>query len=160
MEKNKRERITRKPELLSRVALSDATIWRMERDGRFPKRIQLGGNSTGWIESEIDAWLDGRMADREEKTCMSDAPKIVAVDKDEIRMPKNALVAILKKVQIDELETVGVRNRNILFKAGIKYVGDLVKYKPEEILRLRNFGKRSVKELQDILREEFFYNWT
>jgi len=158
MEKNKRERIIRKPELLSRIALSDATIWRMERDGRFPKRIQLGGNSTGWIESEIDAWLDGRMADRKEKKSMPDTPRSGVIDKDEIRMPKSALVAILKKIQIDELELCA-RNRILLLRAGINRVGDLVKYKPEEILKLCHFGKRSVMEIQDILREEFFYNW-
>jgi prophage regulatory protein len=51
------ERIIRKPELLSKIGLADATIWRLERAGKFPRRIKLGGNSVGWFESEIDAWL-------------------------------------------------------------------------------------------------------
>lgn len=59
-----RPRIIRKPELLSIVGLSDATIWRQERDGRFPRRIRLGGNSVGWIESEVADWLAERMEAR------------------------------------------------------------------------------------------------
>lgn len=58
-------RVIRKPELLSRVPLSDPTIWRMEKAGRFPKRLQLGGNSVGWLEEEIDAWLAERLAARD-----------------------------------------------------------------------------------------------
>ena len=57
-------RVIRKPELLSRIPLSDPTIWRLEKAGRFPKRLQLGGNSVGWIEEEIEAWLAERMAAR------------------------------------------------------------------------------------------------
>jgi len=64
MEKRICERILRKPELVGRIALSDTTIWRMEKAGRFPKRIQLGGNSVGWFESEVDQWLEKKRAAR------------------------------------------------------------------------------------------------
>ena len=57
-------RVIRKPELMSRIPLSDPTIWRLEKAGRFPKRLQLGGNSVGWLEEEIDAWLAERVAAR------------------------------------------------------------------------------------------------
>lgn len=40
-------------------------IRRLERAGRFPKRIQLGDNSVAWIEAEIDAWLADIAALRE-----------------------------------------------------------------------------------------------
>ena len=63
MEKTK-ERIIRKPELLSIIGLSDPTIWRMEKDGKFPKRLRLGGNSCGWLESEVDGWLQEKAAER------------------------------------------------------------------------------------------------
>lgn len=59
------ERILRKPELIARLGLSDATIWRRERKGDFPKRISLGGKAVGWIESEVDAWLAKKAAERE-----------------------------------------------------------------------------------------------
>jgi prophage regulatory protein len=58
------KRIIRKPELFAKIGLSDATIWRMERSGRFPQRIQLGGNSVGWFDTEIDEWLVRKSTDR------------------------------------------------------------------------------------------------
>lgn len=59
-----RPRIIRKPELLNIVGLSDPTIWRMEREGTFPKRLRLGGNSCGWLESEVTGWLNERIEAR------------------------------------------------------------------------------------------------
>ena len=66
MEKNvtDRERIIRKPELLNMIGLSDPTVWRMEQNGQFPRRLRLGGNSIGWLESEINGWLAERAAAR------------------------------------------------------------------------------------------------
>ncbi len=58
-------RVIRNRELLKIVGLSAPTIWRMERAGRFPRRIQLGGNSVGWLSSEIETWLAECAAARE-----------------------------------------------------------------------------------------------
>ncbi len=58
------ESVQRKPEVLKRVGLSDPTVWRLERDGKFPKRFKLGGNSVGWLKSEIDGWIELRATDR------------------------------------------------------------------------------------------------
>ena len=58
------QRIIRKPELFAKLCLSDATIWRMERAGKFPKRVRLGGQSVGWFSDEIDAWFEKKAADR------------------------------------------------------------------------------------------------
>lgn len=65
-QEEKRIRIIRKPELLATVGLSDPTIWRMEKEGNFPKRIRLGGNSCGWFENEVQDWLTARGAERED----------------------------------------------------------------------------------------------
>ena len=51
------ERILRKPEVQNRVGKSDASIYREEKAGRFPKRIKLGSNSVGWLESEVEKWI-------------------------------------------------------------------------------------------------------
>lgn len=59
------DRILRKPETRYRTGLSDPTIWRMEKAGKFPKRIKLGANSVGWLESEISEWLKEKAAERE-----------------------------------------------------------------------------------------------
>lgn len=53
-------RILRRHDLLTKTGLSYPTLWRYERDGNFPQRIQLGPNSVGWFEDEVDAWLASR----------------------------------------------------------------------------------------------------
>ncbi len=58
------ERVLRKPEVFHLVALSDSTIWRMEKSGLFPKRLKIGGNSVGWLKSEIDEWIETRAEQR------------------------------------------------------------------------------------------------
>ena len=40
--------------------LADVTIWRLERSGKFPKWINLTSRRVGWIESEVDEWLQSR----------------------------------------------------------------------------------------------------
>jgi prophage regulatory protein len=40
--------------------LSRVTIWRMERNAKFPRRRQLSANSVGWLKSEVDAWVTSR----------------------------------------------------------------------------------------------------
>lgn len=48
------------PDVFQRVKLSRPTIWRKEREGTFPPRRQISGNSVGWLESEIDEWIASR----------------------------------------------------------------------------------------------------
>ncbi len=40
-----------------KVQLGRTTVWRLERDGKFPKRFKIGPNSVGWLEAEIDEFL-------------------------------------------------------------------------------------------------------
>jgi prophage regulatory protein len=54
-------RIIRVRELCARTGLSRTTLWRMERRGDFPSRRQLSPGTVGWMESEIEAWLVGRI---------------------------------------------------------------------------------------------------
>ena len=60
----RQDRIVRKPELASIIGLSDPTVWRLEKAGKFPKRLKLGGNSTGWLMSEVVAWIAQRASER------------------------------------------------------------------------------------------------
>ena len=57
-------RVLRLPEVMARTGLSRTTIYRWRRAGRFPQAVPLGTRCVGWIESEVEAWLDGRMARR------------------------------------------------------------------------------------------------
>ncbi len=44
------------------IPYSKVHIWRLEREGKFPKRVPLGASRHGWIETEIDDWIIERMA--------------------------------------------------------------------------------------------------
>ena len=44
------------PTVAQVVALSAATIERLEREGQFPKRRQLSGQRVGWLVREVQEW--------------------------------------------------------------------------------------------------------
>jgi DNA-directed RNA polymerase subunit alpha len=52
---------------------------------------------------------------------------------------------------VDELE-LSVRSMNCLEKAGIKYIGDLVVRTEHEMLKQKNFGRKSLQEIKDTLK--------
>jgi prophage regulatory protein len=58
-------RILSKKDLRQLVLYSPAQIDRMEKAGRFPKRVQLGPCRVGWVEAEVLAWLEARLQARE-----------------------------------------------------------------------------------------------
>ncbi len=59
---NSTKRIIRQKEVCDKLGLSKATIWTYVRTrDDFPKPIRLGANSVGWLESEIDAFIDARI---------------------------------------------------------------------------------------------------
>jgi prophage regulatory protein len=62
---NAAERLIRKPEVVERVGLSASQIDRLEREGRFPRRVPLGMNSVAWVESEVLAWVRERIERRD-----------------------------------------------------------------------------------------------
>jgi predicted DNA-binding transcriptional regulator AlpA len=49
-------RLIFKRELLQRIGLSFPTIWKMMKQGRFPRARIIGGKSA-WIESEVDDFI-------------------------------------------------------------------------------------------------------
>ena len=49
--------ILRLPAVKARTGLSRSTIYLRIAEGDFPKSISLGGRAVGWIESEIQAWV-------------------------------------------------------------------------------------------------------
>jgi prophage regulatory protein len=51
-----------RPERRRLVPLSDTTVWRMERHGKFPRRIAISDKRVAWRRSEIEAWLQRRTA--------------------------------------------------------------------------------------------------
>jgi DNA-directed RNA polymerase subunit alpha len=53
---------------------------------------------------------------------------------------------------VDELE-LSVRSANCLQNANIKYIGELVQKTEAEMLKTKNFGRKSLKEIKEILAE-------
>jgi DNA-directed RNA polymerase subunit alpha len=53
---------------------------------------------------------------------------------------------------VAELE-LSVRSANCLQNAGIKYIGELVQKSEAEMLKTKNFGRKSLNEIKEILRE-------
>ena len=53
--------ILRLPEVLARTGLSRSSIYLRIAEGRFPVPISLGGRAVGWIEAEIQEWLEDRI---------------------------------------------------------------------------------------------------
>lgn len=47
------------------IPLSANRLWRLEREGKFPRRVNITAGRIGWIASEIDAWIDQRIAERD-----------------------------------------------------------------------------------------------
>jgi prophage regulatory protein len=54
------DRILRDRQVFDVTKLSKTTRWRLEREGLFPKKIQLSKNCVGWWESQILSWLEQR----------------------------------------------------------------------------------------------------
>jgi predicted DNA-binding transcriptional regulator AlpA len=44
--------------------LDDTTIWRKTKSGEFPKHV-IVGNKRAWVETEIDACIEGLVARRD-----------------------------------------------------------------------------------------------
>jgi DNA-directed RNA polymerase subunit alpha len=66
--------------------------------------------------------------------------------------PEILRVRRLLDKSVEELE-LSVRSSNCLRAAEIKTIGDLVQKGEPEMLKFRNFGRKSLKEIQDILGE-------
>ncbi len=68
------------------------------------------------------------------------------IDEETLRIKK------LLKMSVEELE-LSVRSHNCLKAAEIKTIGDLVRRDEQEMLKFKNFGRKSLMELGKILEE-------
>ncbi|MBL1321302.1 MAG: AlpA family transcriptional regulator [Methylophaga sp.] len=56
------EQILKLLEVTNTVSLSGSSVYRLVQDGKFPPPIKLSERSSGWLKSEIDQWLEERIA--------------------------------------------------------------------------------------------------
>lgn len=59
-----RDRFLRLPEVISTCGLSRSTIYDLINREQFPSQISLGGKNVAWLASEIDDWMQSRIAQR------------------------------------------------------------------------------------------------
>lgn len=54
-------RILRLPEVLHSTGLTRSTIYLRISQKTFPEPVGLGGRAVGWIEQEVQDWLEARI---------------------------------------------------------------------------------------------------
>jgi prophage regulatory protein len=47
------------------ICLSKCQLWRLERDGKFPRRVPVSAARHAWVAAEIDHWIAARIAARQ-----------------------------------------------------------------------------------------------
>jgi len=92
------------------------------------------------IKDHIELFISFEVEPEEEE-------EIAQIDEDALRIRK------LVKMSVDELE-LSVRSHNCLKAANILTIGDLVRRDEQEMLKFRNFGRKSLLELSKILDDK------
>lgn len=58
-------KLLRLPEVRQIVRRSTSRIYADMNEGLFPRPIRIGSRAVAWRESDIQAWIDERVADRD-----------------------------------------------------------------------------------------------
>lgn len=61
-------RILRLPDVMTRTGLSRSSVYSLDS---FPKPIKLGRNMSGWLESEVESWIEQRIKLRDDAEAIS-----------------------------------------------------------------------------------------
>ena len=108
----------------------------------------------------LEVWTDGSIAPsdalsfagrilKDHFTLFVHFEEEVVVEEEELDKETERIRQLLQK-SVDELE-LSVRSGNCLRLAQIRTLGELVQKSEPEMLKYRNFGRKSLKEIQDIL---------
>lgn len=54
-------RIIRLPEVVERTGISRSLIYRLIKEGSFPEQIHTSKRTSGWLESEVNDWVQSRI---------------------------------------------------------------------------------------------------
>jgi DNA-directed RNA polymerase subunit alpha len=120
------------------------------------------GQVTDFDKLTLEAWTDGSVAPDDAVALAAKILKeqltvfINFEEEEEFEVPEekpaenNVNENLLRSV--DELD-LSVRAENCLQAANIKYIGDLVQKTEAEMLKTKNFGRKSLKEIKELLAE-------
>ena len=120
------------------------------------------GQVTDYDRLALEIWTDGSVSPAD---ALAYAAKIVKeqlsifVNFDETEEPLPMVSPVMDQKlnenlyrSVDELE-LSVRSANCLQNANIKTIGDLVQRSEAEMLKTKNFGRKSLKEIKELLAE-------
>jgi len=54
------EKILKIHQVVEIVGISRSSVYTMIQRNDFPKPLKLGSRSSGWLKSEVDAWIESR----------------------------------------------------------------------------------------------------
>lgn len=57
----------KRAEVVALVGLGYSTIWRLEREGKFPARRKLSAGRVAWLHTEVEAWIESRARVQDEQ---------------------------------------------------------------------------------------------
>ncbi|WP_219012201.1 helix-turn-helix transcriptional regulator [Shewanella algae] len=57
-------RLIRIKQVMEQTGLGRSCIYNYMADGRFPKSVKLGPRLVAWVEGEVQAWIEERIAAR------------------------------------------------------------------------------------------------
>ena len=57
-------KILRLRDVMAMTGLSRSTLYLRMSEGGFPQSINLDGRAIGWLESEIQQWIQARVSER------------------------------------------------------------------------------------------------
>jgi prophage regulatory protein len=55
-------RVLRLPAVKEKTGLSRSTIYARVAQGTFPAALILGPNTVGWLEADVEAWIEKQIA--------------------------------------------------------------------------------------------------
>ena len=56
--------IMRREEVEQKTGFKRAHIYNLMKEGKFPKRVQIGASRVGWVRAEVEQWINARMGAR------------------------------------------------------------------------------------------------
>lgn len=66
------KRILRLAGVIEKTGLRQSTIYERMSEGRFPRQVKIGAKSVGWLEDEVDSWIDECAAQRDDRASIID----------------------------------------------------------------------------------------
>lgn len=58
-------RLLRLEEVKHQTGLSRTTIYRWMDENKFPEAVPMGERSIGWVETEIEEWIEKKIEERD-----------------------------------------------------------------------------------------------